>query len=402
MEELRIATERAPAHGGGRRGLTKHSLPRVLILLFVCAAFYPFSFAADSPRRKNVLVLYSFSDPRLANSQDALEVPVRKQVHAPVDFEVEYLEAQRFEDLGYEQSLSNTLRHAYENQAFDVVVVDAYPALRFAIAHRSEIFPGVPIVFSSVYVGRIRDEKLPPGVTGVTETEDVRGSLELAFRLQPDTKHVALVTGTTEFERYWLGEFHKEFLPFKGKVDLIDLVGLPMDQLMRQTVSLPPQTVVFFQIPPQFSTQPVLGTYDALLAIGQRISHILYFRWLLRRPRWYWRILSRRHGANRQDSSLGLASTLGREAREHPRRSRLRSPSRSRLASTSPLEYSGDGAPRRQSCVVPRTQPVAALPQGHHWRYCAVRCASVADLRPVMAASEQAKSPAVACRTAGV
>ncbi|MGB7750461.1 MAG: PAS domain S-box protein [Candidatus Acidiferrales bacterium] len=277
MEELRIATARALTHGGGRHRLTKHSLPRVLVLLFVCAAFYPFSFAADTRHAKNVLVLYSFSDPRLANSQDALKVPVRRQVHAPVDFEVEYLEAQRFEDLGYEQSLSDTLRHAYANQKFDVIVVDGYPALRFAETHRSEIFPGAPIVFSGVYAGRVQDQKLPPGVTGVTETEDVRGSLELAFRLQPGTKHVALVTGTTEFERYWFGEFHNAFLPFKDKVDLIDLVGLPIDQLMRQALSLPPQTVVFFQIPPQFSTQPVLGTYDVLLAIGQQIPTYCIF-----------------------------------------------------------------------------------------------------------------------------
>jgi PAS domain S-box-containing protein len=277
MEEERIATARAPAHGGGSHRLTKHSLPRALIVLFVCAAFYALSFAADAPHRKNVLVLHSFSDPRLVDSQDDLKVSVRRQVRAPVDFEVEYLEAQRVQDLGYEQSLSDTLRHAYENQKFDVIVVEAYPALRFAITHRSEIFPGVPIVFSDVYAGRLRGQKLPRGVTGVTETVDVRGSLELAFRLEPGTRHIALVTGNSEFERYWLEVFHNEFLPFNGKVDLIDLVGLPLDQLMQQAVSLPPQTVVFFQIPPQFSTQPVLGTYDALLAISQQIPTYCIF-----------------------------------------------------------------------------------------------------------------------------
>jgi PAS domain S-box-containing protein len=277
MEEGRIATARAPAHSRGRHRLTKYLVPRVLVLLLVCAAFYPFSFAADSPHRENVLVLYSFSDPHVVDSHDALKVPVRRQAHAPVDFAVEYLETQRFENQGYEQSLSDSLRHAYANRKFDVVVADGYPALRFAEAHRSEIFPGVPIVFSGVYIGRLRDKKLPPGVTGVTETEDVRGSLELAFRLQPGTKHVALVTGTTEFERYWLGVFHNEFLPFKDKVDLIDLIGLPTDQLMREVLSLPPQTVVFFQVSPESSAQPVMGTYDALSAISQQFPMYCIF-----------------------------------------------------------------------------------------------------------------------------
>lgn len=277
MKEARIATGRLSARCRGPHSLTEHWLSRVLVVAFVFAVCCPVSFAQDSPHPREVLVLYSFSDPRLFDPQGSLKAAVRSQVQTPVDFEVEYLETQRFEDPGYEQSLSEMLRHSLESKRLDVVVVNGYPALRFAETHRDEIFPGIPIVFFSVYPGRIRGQKLPPGVTGVTESEDVRGSLELAFRLHPDTENVALVTGTTEFERYWQGVFHDEFLAFKNKANLIDLVGLPTDQLLRQALSLPAHTVVFFQISPLFSQQPALGTYETLAMISQQVPTYCIF-----------------------------------------------------------------------------------------------------------------------------
>jgi PAS domain S-box-containing protein len=245
-------------------------LPIVVAAVVVVAAFCSPLFAGNTPPAKNVLVLYSFSDPDLFDRLDSLKASVRSRVRGPVTFHVEYLETQRFEDPGYEKSLSETMRHAYGGERLDLVIVAAYPALHFALTHRGEIFPGVPIVFSYVHPSRIADQVLPPGVTGVTVTADILDSLDLAFRLQPDTKNVAFVTGTSEFERYWLAVFRNEYHPFEKRANLIALVGLPTDQLMRQVSALPPHTVVFFNLTPQFSTQPVFGTYDALAAISRR------------------------------------------------------------------------------------------------------------------------------------
>jgi PAS domain S-box-containing protein len=126
-------------------------------------------------------------------------------------------------------------------------------------------------VFSYVHSGRLQYQKLPPDVTGITFAVDVRGSLELAFRFNPDTKNIALVTGTTEFERYWLRVFHEEFAPFRDKANIIDLVGLPTDQLMTQVSKLPPHTVVFIQMTQQFAEQPVIDVFDVMTLISQRV-----------------------------------------------------------------------------------------------------------------------------------
>ena len=235
--------------------------------------------AQDLSPPRNVLVLYSFSDRSLFDPLDSLRSAVRGRVPFPVNFYAEYMDTQRFEDAAYERSLSEAFRHAYGGQKLDLVMVAAYPALRFALQHRDQIFPGVPIVFSYVHSGRLPDT-LPPGVTGVTTSVDIAGSLKLALRLHP-TKDIAVVTGTTEFETYWLGVFRREFRPYQGQVTLTELVGLPTDQLMQRLSALSPDVAVFVQLSPQSSKLPVMGTYDsayqAQTTIAQRFRTYCIF-----------------------------------------------------------------------------------------------------------------------------
>jgi PAS domain S-box-containing protein len=224
---------------------------------------------ADSRAAKNVLILYSFSKREVFDSQ-SLESTVRSHVSVPVNFYVEYLESQRFVSQDYAKSLSETLRQTYANKKLDLVIVAVYPALQFAVEFRGRIFPGVPIVFMMVVPARVQSHKLWPGVTGVTIRADARGTLDLALRLNPDTRNVAVVAGDSEFESYWLEITHQELRVRHNQLNVIDLVGLPPDQLLLRVSALPPHTVVFFQLVPQESLQLAIGTYDILAAISQQ------------------------------------------------------------------------------------------------------------------------------------
>ncbi len=228
------------------------------------------AFAAESPPAKNVLVLYSFSKREVFNSQ-LLESTVRSHVSVPVNFYVEYLESQRFGSPAYEKSVSETLRQTYAKQKIDLVITAVYPALHFAIKFRDRIFPGVPIVFMMIVPERLQGRELWPGVTGVTLLGDVRGTLDLAFRLTPDARNVAVVGGTSEFESYWVNVTHQELHRRPEQVNEIDLVGLSPQQLLRQAYALPPHTVVVFQLVPQEALQLAIGTDDVLEAISQRL-----------------------------------------------------------------------------------------------------------------------------------
>ena len=249
---MRCRTEEAPRRGTVSRSPCGWSA-RALVLLYALVLFStPLPCQAAVPGQpKNVLVLYSFSDRSLFDPLDNLKAAIRSRVDAPVNFYVHYLEAQGLEDPNYDHSLSENLRSELRGVKLDLVITAVYSSYQFALRHRDELFPGVPIVFSYVHASRVDGKPLPPGVTGVTVSVGIRETLELAFKLHPGTENLAVVAGSSEFERFWRAAVRNQFGPYAGKVKLMEIVGLGDTDILKQVAALPPHTVVLFIVMPQ-------------------------------------------------------------------------------------------------------------------------------------------------------
>ena len=241
-----------------------------MLCVFVLAAFAQVCCVAAQAAPKNVLVLYSFTDRKYQDELEILKSTTRSRVGTPVDFHVEYLGSARFDAPGYEKGLIESLASVYGGKKIDLVIAAFYPALRLAVDHRQELFPGAPIVFSSVPPKRLEGQKLWPDVTGVTMDVDLQGTIDLALRLRPDTKSAAVVVGTAETDRYWGTVIDEDLRQHQPRLSVIDLLGLPPDQLLKKASALPPNTVVFFQAVPQEEAQPVVGTPELVSTIAQQ------------------------------------------------------------------------------------------------------------------------------------
>jgi PAS domain S-box-containing protein len=232
--------------------------------------------AAESATNKDVLILESFSDRHLVGAE-SLESDLRARVPGAINFYVEYLRGRQFDDPRYERAIVEALQSTYGAKKLNLVMVQSYPALKFTVKHRDELFPGVPIVFWWVNPERFDGQKMWPGVTGVTHGEPYRETIELALHLHPDTDTVAVVTGNSSFDLYWLGRVQIELLRYQPKVKEIDLVGVPSDQLLEKLAALPLRTVVLFQQLPEESIQPAMGDFETLAWIGQRLPTYCIF-----------------------------------------------------------------------------------------------------------------------------
>ena len=253
----------------GRFEELRLSLSRLLMTPAILLLSFSNSYAVENPDVKNVLVLYSFTDRSVASSLTPLETSLRAKAPWQINFNVEYLESRRFLEKGYETSLVEPLQNTYRGRRLDLILVDAYPALQFALRHRDELFPGSPNVFFDVDTRRLAGQQIWPGVTGVSHTEDVRATIDLALRLHPRTNTVAVITNTSEFENFWLAALHSELLRHQDKIREIDLVALPADQIFARVAALPPETIVLFQRAPMASAHPAVGDYDILAWVGQ-------------------------------------------------------------------------------------------------------------------------------------
>ncbi len=235
----------------------------VALGLLLCVLIRPAT--ASQPTVKNVLILHNWSN--LPQSWTVMESTVRTLVPGQINFYTASVENPRFDEDGYQESLAETLSRGYSGVKPDVIVAATYPVLKFAIEHRDTMFPGVPIVFTDLPSQEAG--KLWPEVTGVISSIGISETIDLALHLQPDTNTVAIITGVTEWDKYWLAVAHTELLRRQDKVKEIDLIGPAGRQTLEKVAQLPPHTVVLFQLRPDDYAQPAVEPLDVLSAVAE-------------------------------------------------------------------------------------------------------------------------------------
>jgi PAS domain S-box-containing protein len=196
-----------------------------------------------------------------------MEATIRARIHGQVNFFVAYLDYERLDDAEYRKSMAETFRHGYDEKP-DLIIPFAYQALRFVAEYRAKIFPGVPIVFSFVAANRLQGQKMWPGVTGVTTPIAIGETIDLALRLHPDTKMVAVISADQQF---WWTVTHNELLRHRDHVQEIDIIGEPDSRMIDQIASLPPHTIALFQLAAQDSNHPAVDAHDVFVVTTRRV-----------------------------------------------------------------------------------------------------------------------------------
>ncbi len=173
----------------------------------ICIALFAInSIAIAQPNAKNVLILFHYPAPVVDPAYvDQIESLLRARFPGQVNFYIEHMEATRVEDEDYQQNLTDSLRNTYRGRKLDLVILSGFPSLDLVLRHRDELFPAVPIVYFSVESRQIAGRTWP-GITGVTETQDVGAVIDLALRLHPDTGTVAIITGKSDIETLLVGK----------------------------------------------------------------------------------------------------------------------------------------------------------------------------------------------------
>jgi hypothetical protein len=99
-----------------------------------------------------------------------------------------------------EAKLIQWLSTKYSKLKFDAIIPVARDSLEFAEKWRDQLWPGAPVIFSIVdESGR---KEFPSGFTGTNFWQDYAGTVQAALQLQPDTRHLALISGSSKADRF--------------------------------------------------------------------------------------------------------------------------------------------------------------------------------------------------------
>jgi PAS domain S-box-containing protein len=251
----------------------------VVVSLAFLLLFSPCSLlGSEIKQSKRILILYSFDKEQgiYVRLDESLRSRLISQLPDRVEFYTEYLDLIRFPDPGHADNLVRLLRLRLAEIKPDLLIPVGYTALNFVLSSGKDLFPHTPIValFNERREGdlKLSPEQLP-FMTGIKGKDDPRPTVDLALRLQPDTRRVAVVVGSSPNEKFWLEQLRTELTADDGKITFTYLTDLSMDRLLKQLAELPPHTIILYTYFSQDANGQFFLPEEALDLIG-KASHV--------------------------------------------------------------------------------------------------------------------------------
>ncbi len=176
-----------------------------------------------------------------------LEQAVREEMQKfstnRIEFFVENLDARHFSDEGHYLLFQDYLGKKYAEQNLDLLMV--FPSRDFTLAEElpAAVFPGLPVVFVMASEMEVPHDLGKRGITGIIQHFDLRGTLDLVLRLQPETRRVVVIGGTSEMDRTALEHIEEVARAMEG-VEFDFWTNRPVAELQNALGSLPKGTVI--------------------------------------------------------------------------------------------------------------------------------------------------------------
>src|SRR5688572_27597163 len=152
--------------------------------------------------RPKILLLFDEDKdyPGLAIANRSLRDAFTSELAGNVEFYSESLNLSQFRDPAHDGVLRDHFRHKYAGTSLDLIVAVLGPTLDFLLRHGELTFPGVPIVFCGADASDLEGKTLGSNVTGSLVARDYSATLDIALRLQPTTRNLFVVGGTSRFD----------------------------------------------------------------------------------------------------------------------------------------------------------------------------------------------------------
>ena len=252
----------------------------LLVLLLASATVAP----VQGPRTV-LTVHWSAEDfPSTPLIDESIRQVLLSHTAVPVDYFAEYLESDRFPSQEAEQALRDYINRKFNGRRIDVVLAVSDPALEFVLRHRAELFPDAPVVASLSNVPDPQTLAAGAGLTGVAGGVAYDKTLDLALRLQPNTKRVFVIAYAPATNL--IEQVQSELKPFSSRVELTFLSSPSVERTLEQVRAVPADSLVLYirhsredhgrvLFPPEIarmvseaSPVPVYGVSDTYLGMG--------------------------------------------------------------------------------------------------------------------------------------
>lgn len=197
---------------------------------------------------KHVLILITGQNdvPGFIYSEEGMREILDQSEDFQFEYFIEYMDSYRFNDASYKKDLFDLYQTKYTSKKIDLVIAHGYQALEFAANQGKDIFPHTPVVFSAVLETQLKRLNLDENYTGSLMEIDYHRIFKTALKIHPDTRHIGIISGTSNPGRFIEKQSRDFFAPYEDKYDFIYLGHLPMKDILAKVSNFPEDTIIIY------------------------------------------------------------------------------------------------------------------------------------------------------------
>jgi signal transduction histidine kinase len=171
---------------------------------------------------------------------NVIQTVLSQELGGPLDYYSEHLDVGRFPDPEYKDAIGGFLKRKYAGHQFDLIVAPTNSAVDFLRSHREDLFPGVPVVFST------GPGSTPlPHATGLTHTVEMAASIEMARQLQPHIREVYVLSGTSSSDKYYEALAREQLARLENRLSIVYWSDLTFHDALRRVGNLPADAILY-------------------------------------------------------------------------------------------------------------------------------------------------------------
>ena len=163
-----------------------------------------------------------------------------------IELYAENIDILRFPVERFERVFGEYLSTKYAARPPDLIVLVFVGSLEVSANLLNHLFPGTPIVVAGATEEQVPADQFRSPLSGLASGANPRATLELIFRLQPETRRVVVIGGTAKVDLAVLGRVKEAARSFIGQVEFEFWDNRSMGELQQAVAALPPRTVILF------------------------------------------------------------------------------------------------------------------------------------------------------------
>lgn len=220
----------------------------IVFTLLACTAPCQLIAAPFAHQVRRILIIYETGPSALSFRLIDPQLRATLDEESPylVELYTESMETGLFPDEASQQQTREAYIRKYKDRKLDLIIAAGPSPIQFMVEAHDTYFKDTPVVFCGATKEQAGNPRFNSHFTGVWLIWEPARTVDVALRLLPNTKHIAVVGGTGLYDRELEAAVRKSLTSYEDQLEITYLTNLAMPELIERLKRLPSDTIILY------------------------------------------------------------------------------------------------------------------------------------------------------------